>query len=192
MKNRPKILAFAGSLRRDSFNKKLVKIAIKGAETEADVTYIDLKNYPLPVFDQDDEESKGLPENAAKLKELMIENDGFLISSPEYNSSIPSVLKNVIDWTSRPRPNERYLHCFIDKVVLLLSASPSHLGGLRGLVHIRAIFNNINSMVLPSQKCVSHAEKAFDVDGNLKDPKLQTEVMDLGRKLAQFIAKIKT
>lgn len=188
----PKILAFAGSLRRDSYNKKLVKIAIKGAEEAgAEVTYIDLKDYPLPVYDQEIEESEGLPANALKLKELMIQHDGFLISSPEYNSSIPGNLKNMIDWVSRPASSEEvYLVPFINKVIVLMSASPGNLGGLRALVHVRAIFNNIYSLVLPRQKCIPQADKAFDSEGNLKDPKQQKEVIDLGKELAAFLIKI--
>src|ERR1700722_12329650 len=103
MANRPKILAFAGSLRKESFNKKLVKIAVKGAqEAGAEVTYIALEDYPLPLYNQEIEDSQGIPENALKLKQLMIQSDGFLISSPEYNSSIPANFKNMIDWVSRP------------------------------------------------------------------------------------------
>lgn len=193
MAAKPKILAFAGSLRKDSFNKKLVKIAVKGAEEAgAEVTYIDLKDYPLPLYDQEIEDSQGLPENALKLKELMLSHDGFLISSPEYNSSMPAVFKNVIDWTSRQaKPDEVYLCCFIDKAVALLSASPGNLGGMRGLVHVRAMFGNIFSMVLPQQKSISNASTAFDESGNLKDAKAQADVMNIGRKLAQFIQKQK-
>lgn len=193
MAYKPKILAFAGSLRKDSYNKKLVQIGIKGAkEAGADVTYIDLKDYPLPLYDQEIEDSQGLPENALKLKKLMLEHDGFLISCPEYNSSIPAVFKNVIDWVSRPAPGEQvYLICFIDKVVTLMSASPGQLGGLRGLVHVRAMFGNINSLVLPQQKSIPQADKAFDQEGNLKEPKLQNEVMKLGKDLAEFLKKYK-
>lgn len=191
--NRPKILAFAGSLRKDSFNKKLVKIAAKGAEeTGAEVTLIDLKDYPLPIYDQDIEDLEGLPENALKLKDLMLKHDGFLIACPEYNSSMSAVLKNVIDWTSRKaRPDEVYLCCFIDKTVALLSASPGQLGGLRGLVPVRAMFGNIFSLVIPQQKCVAQADKAFDEQGNLKDPKAQEETINIGRTLSKFISKIK-
>jgi chromate reductase, NAD(P)H dehydrogenase (quinone) len=188
----PKILAFAGSLRKDSFNKKLVKIAVKGAEEAgAQVTYIDLKDYPLPIYDQDIEDSTGIPENAHKLKELFLQHDGFLISCPEYNSSLSAAFKNVIDWVSRPRPNEVYLCCFIDKVVMLMSASPGNLGGLRGLVHARAMFNNIYSLVLPQQKSISLANEAFDAQGNLKNPKQQEEVIGLGKKLTEFLIKHK-
>ena len=125
----PKILAFAGSLRKDSYNKKLVKIAVKGAEEAgAKVTYIDLKDYPLPVYDQEIEDSTGIPENALKLKKLFLDHHGFLISCPEYNSSMPAAFKNAIDWISRPAsPDEVYLSPFIDKVVALMSASPGQL-----------------------------------------------------------------
>lgn len=189
----PKILAFAGSLRKDSYNKKLVKVASKGAEEAgAKVTYIDLKDYPLPVYDQEIEDESGIPENALKLKELMLSHDGFLIACPEYNSSISAVLKNVIDWTSRmSKPDEVYLSCFIDKAVGLLSASPGGLGGLRGLVHVRSIFGNINSIVMPYQKSLSQAHQAFDDAGNLKDPKTQEDVKKVGSELANFLKKYK-
>lgn len=193
MTYRPKILAFAGSLRAGSYNKKLVRIAIQGAEAAgAEVTYIDLKDYPLPVYDQEIEDSQGLPANALKLKELMLNHDGFLISCPEYNSSMSGALKNAIDWASRPaKPDEVYLCCFIDKAVGLMSASPGQLGGLRGLVHVRAVFGNIFSYVLPKQKCIPLADKAFGPDGNLLDAKAQKDVVNLGKDLAEFLAKIK-
>lgn len=188
-----KILAFAGSLRKDSFNKKLIKIAMKGAEQEgAEVTYIDLKDYPLPVYDEDIETGEGIPENAGHIKRLMIQSDGFLISCPEYNSSMTAAFKNTIDWVSRPSAkDEIYLCAFIDKVVSLLSTSPGELGGLRCLVHVRAMFNNINSIVLPKQKSIPKADQAFNDEGKLKDPKLQKAVEDQARELVKFIKKIK-
>ena len=194
MPYRPKILAFAGSLRKDSYNKKLVKIAMKGAEEAgALVTYIDLKDYPLPVYDQEIEDSQGLPENALKLKKLLLEHDGFLISCPEYNSSMPAAFKNMIDWASRQATKEEvYLCCYIDKVVTLMSASPGQLGGLRGLVHVRSMFSNIFSIVLPKQKSIPQAHLAFDDNGDLKDPKAQKDVIDLGKTLAQFLIKVKS
>src|SRR4051795_11188598 len=98
----PRILAFAGSLRGESFNKKLVPIAAKAVrDAGAEVTLIDLKDFPLPLFDQDLEAGQGMPENGTKLKKLFIEQDGLLIASPEHNSSFPTVLKNAIDWVSR-------------------------------------------------------------------------------------------
>ena len=146
----PRILAFAGSLRRESFNKKLVPIAAKGArDAGAEVTLIDLADFPLPLFDQDLEARQGMPENGKKLKQLFIDHDGLLIASPEYNSSITAVLKNTIDWVSRPAPDEPSLVAFRSKVATLMSASPGALGGLRRLVHVRSILGNIGVIVLP-------------------------------------------
>ena len=151
----PRILAFACSLRRDPFNKKLVSIAAHGArEAGAEVTLIDLKDFPLPLFDQDLEAEQGMPENGKKLKKLFIDHDGLLIASPEYNSSFPAVLKNAIDWVSRPAPGEPSLVAFRGKVATLMSASPGALGGLRGLVHVRSILGNIGVIVLPDQMAV--------------------------------------
>src|SRR5688500_15705787 len=122
MANVPKILAFAGSTRVESYNKKLVRIAIEGARAAgAEVTHIDLRDLPLPVFDEDLESSSGLPENARKLKELFLNHQGLLISAPEYNSSITGVLKNTLDWVSRPASGEASLAAFAGKVAALMS-----------------------------------------------------------------------
>jgi NAD(P)H-dependent FMN reductase len=146
-----RILALAGSLRRDSFNKKLVPIAAHGArKAGAEVTILDLKDFPLPLFDQDLEAEQGMPENGKKLKHFFIEHDGLLIASPEYNSSITGVLKNAIDWVSRPAPGEPPLVAFRGKVATLMSASPGALGGLRALVHVRSILG-MASLSCPSR-----------------------------------------
>src|SRR4028119_1430947 len=103
MSNTPKILAFSGSTRTGSLNKQLVKIAANAARNAgAEVTYIDLRDFPLPLYDEDLEAAEGMPENARKLKQIMLEHQGLLIASPEYNSSLSGVLKNMIDWVSRP------------------------------------------------------------------------------------------
>ena len=108
----PKILAFAGSARKDSWNKHMVRIAAVGAQSTSDqsagaeVTVIDLADYPMPILNLDDEAATGLPPNARKLKDLFLAHQGLLIASPEHNSSISSLLKNTIDWVSRPVPNE--------------------------------------------------------------------------------------
>lgn len=126
-----RILSFAGSTRKESFNKKIVKIATEGAKsTGIEINYIDLKDYPMPLYDGDLETEKGLPENAKKLKKLFIEHDGFLIGAAEYNSSITGVLKNTIDWLSRKETeNEPDLIAFKNKYALLISASPGQWGG---------------------------------------------------------------
>ena len=187
----PKILAFAGSLREKSFNKQLVKIAAESArKAGADVNYIDLRDYPLPVFDEDLEKAEGLPANARKLKDLFIGADGLLISAPEYNSSITAALKNTIDWVSRPVPDEPPLAGFAGKVAAIMSASPGELGGLRGLVHVRAILGNIQTLVLPDQVSVPRAAEAFNPDGTLKDGRKQASVEKLGEKLTIILGRL--
>ena len=187
----PRILAFASSTRRESFNKKLVTIAAQGArEAGAEVTLIDLKDFPLPLFDQDLEAEQGMPENGKKLKKFFIDHGGLLIASPEYNSSLPAVLKNAIDWVSRPAPGEPSLVAFRGKVATLMSASPGALGGLRGLVHVRSILGNIGVIVLPDQLAVPKANEAFEADGPLKDPKQQAGIEGLGHTLASFLMKL--
>ena len=191
MTNTPKILAFAGSTREASYNKLLVKVAAAGARAAgAEVTYVDLRDLPMPLFDEDLEAKEGMPENARKLKELMVAHDGFLIASPEYNSSITPVLKNAIDWESRPAPGEPGLVAFTGKVAVIMSASPGGLGGLRGLVHLRSILGNINVLVLPDQKAIPQAFEAFNPDGTMKDPKQQESVENLGAKLSNVLSKL--
>ena len=189
-----KILAFAGSLRKDSFNKKLVRIAVEGAKSAgAETTLIDMKDFPLPVYDGDLESAEGLPPNAKKLKELFLQHQGLLIASPEYNSSIPGGLKNLIDWVSRSETKEEpSLACFSNKVAALMSASPGGLGGLRGLVPLRAMLENIGVLVLPRQIAVSRADEAFDPNGALKDVKQDGVVRKLAAELAQTLVKLQT
>ncbi len=188
----PSILAFAGSARRDSFNKKVVRIAARGAERAgAKVTLIDLADYPLPLFDQDLEAASGAPENAAKLLELLKSHDGLMIASPEYNSSISPLLKNTIDWASRKIGDNASLVGFQGKTAVLMSASPGALGGLRALVHLRAILGNIGVLVLPDQVAVMQAHNALDENGALRDAKQQASVERLGARLTEVLGKLR-
>jgi NAD(P)H-dependent FMN reductase len=188
----PRILAFAGSARRESFNKQLIKIAAAGAEAAgASVTLVDLAVFELPLFNQDLEAEKGLPEKAVALKKLFVEHDGLLMSCPEYNSSITPLWKNTIDWVSRQAPGETPLAAFKGKVATIMSASPGKLGGLRGLVHVRSILGNIGVVVLPEQIAISESSGAFTPDGKLQDAKMHESIAGLGRKLAEFLKKLK-
>jgi len=187
----PRILAFSGSARRNSYNQLLVRIAARGAEAAgAEVTVVDLKDYPLPLFNEDLESEQGTPENAAKLKQLFLKHDGLLIASPEYNSSITPLLKNTIDWVSRAAEGESPLAAYHKKTAALMSASPGGLGGLRGLVHVRSILSSIGVLVLPDQIAVSRAFEAFDEAGGLKDERQRSRVEKLGQDLASTIAKL--
>lgn len=186
MPDAPRILCFAGSLRKDSFNKKLVKVAMEGVrQAGGEPTYIDLRDYPMPIYDGDLEDAEGIPENGKKFKKLLIEHHGFLISCPEYNSSITAVLKNAIDWASRPEPNEPPLVAYKGKVAGLVAASPGALGGLRGLVTVRMMLGNIFVVVVPEQVAVTKAHEAFNEDGSLKDAKQADSVRNVGKRVTE-------
>ena len=188
-----RVLGFAGSTRRASFNNRLVRIAESGArDAGGSVTHIDLRDYRLPIFDQDEEAASGKPDNARALKQLMCDHDGLLIASPEYNSSVTAALKNMIDWTSRSDDDDLFpLVAFRGKVVTLMSASPGALGGLRGLVHLRSILANLGCIVLPDQVAVSKAHEAFTADGDLSDGRQRQRIVALGKTLVETGAKLR-
>tara|TARA_R110002095_G_scaffold140145_1_gene121762 strand:+ start:770 stop:1366 length:597 start_codon:yes stop_codon:yes gene_type:complete len=193
MSYQPRIVIFAGSTRENSFNKRLAAIAAKGAsETGADVKLIDLRDFPMPLFDQDLEAREGKNESAKEFKKLLVNCDGILISSPEYNGSISGVLKNSIDWATRADEGDLpgSSAAFRGKVVSLMSASPSGLGGLRGLVHLRAILGGLGCIMLPTQTTISSAHEAFDDSGNLKNEKQQQQILNQGRELSTFISQL--
>ena len=190
--NTPRILAFGGSLRRDSYNQELAVVAAAGGrEAGAGVTVISLRDFTLPIFDEDLEATSGMPEAAKRLKVMFREHNGLIIASPEYNSSITAALKNAIDWVSRVESNgEPALSALAGKTAVLCSASPGGLGGMRGLVHLRAILGSIGITVLPDQIAVGKAYEAFTPDGVLADANQQARVKALGSNLAKHLSKL--
>ena len=189
-----KILAFAGSARTDSWNKRLVKIAAHGAAgTGAEVTTIDLADFAMPIFDQDLESEEGMPEAAHKFKQLLISHDGFLIASPEYNSSFSPLLKNAIDWASRSTSDdEPPLVAYAGKCAAIMACSPGSLGGIRGLVFLRMLLGNIGVTVIPDQIAVPNAFSAFAEDGSLVDESKHNAVCQLGEKLANLATRLQS
>ncbi len=186
-----KILAFAGSARRESFNKKLAAVCAAAAEKAgAEVTLADMRDYEMPLYDGDLEEADGIPDGAKRFKELMLAHDGLLIACPEYNSSITPLLKNTIDWVSRPGFNEPMLAAFQGKTAALASASPGALGGMRGLVHVRSILGNIGVLVVPTQVAVGGAHEKFDANGQLTDAKLGERIDGMARELVDTTSKL--
>lgn len=186
-----KLLAFSGSARKDSFNQRLVENAARAAETAgAEVTVINLGDFPMPIVNQDLEAESGLPDKARELKQLFVDHDGFLIASPEYNSSIAPLLKNALDWISRAEGDEAPLVAYKGKVAGLISSSPGALGGLRGLVHLRSILGNIGTHVLPEQVAVGGAFKAFDDDGKLINESDIGRIDSLARNLVDLAARL--
>lgn len=186
-----KILAMAGSTRTESFNKKILKHAVVGARaTGAEVTVLDLREFPLPVYDGDLEVKDGIPLNGRELKTIFREHHGLLFALPEYNRSMPGGFKNAIDWISRQEKGEEDLIAFKNKVVGLVSASPGALGGLRSLIHARSMFENMEMLVIPQQFCLSKAHEAFDQQGNLKDEKSKLAVEKIGHSLGEMLIKL--
>jgi chromate reductase, NAD(P)H dehydrogenase (quinone) len=187
-----KILAFSGSGRTQSYNQKLVQIAAQGAQQAgAEVTVVNLADFPMPIFDQDLESAEGMPKSARVFKELLIAHDGFLIASPEYNSAFSPLLKNAIDWASRREGDEAPLLAFRGKIAVIMAASPSALGGMRGLVFLRMLLANIGMIVLPEQLALAHVDKAFQDNGQLLDDNKQDLALKLGLSLAQHLQKLK-
>jgi NAD(P)H-dependent FMN reductase len=186
-----KILAFSGSARSASLNKILASAATEAARAAgAEVTLIDLRDYPMPVYDGDLEAHEGVPPKARELKALFIAHNGLLIASPENNASVSSLLKNTLDWVSRPDQGQNGLVPYQNKVAGLVAASPGALGGLRGLVHLRAILQTLNVQVISEQFALGRAHEAFDESGKLKDVKQQAILSGTMQRLVDVTARL--
>jgi NAD(P)H-dependent FMN reductase len=181
-----KVLVFAGSARKGSLNKKLARIAAAAVDAAGDkATLLDLDDYPIPLYHGDLEAEEGIPANAKKLKALFLDHQALLLVSPENNASVSALMKNTLDWISRQDGEQSGLVPYANKVACIMGASPGALGALRGLVHLRAILETLGVLVLPGQFALSRAHEAFNEDGSLKDPKQQSTVALLARKLVE-------
>lgn len=178
-----RILALAGSLRADSWNRKLLALAVREAERlGAEIDLVDLKVLALPVYDGDVEDH-AFPPAARELKDRIAAAPGLLISSPEYNSSIPGGLKNAIDWASRPPTNP-----FRGKVAALMGASDGRYGTIRMQPHLRQVLHTLGTMVIPTGALIARAQDEFDAQGNLKNENRQREV---AQTVAELLAEIR-
>lgn len=187
-----KILAFSGSTRKGSFNQAVVTVAAEGArEAGAEVTLISLEDYAMPLFNEDEEAANGIPANAQAFKELMMSHDGFLIASPEYNSSYPALLKNAIDWASRKAGDEGVLAAYRGKVAGIMAASEGGLGGMRVLVVLRMLLENLGTMVLPNQKAIAKVNTLMDEQGSISDEKTIKQLKKLGADTVALASKVK-
>lgn len=185
-----KILAFAGSNRKLSWNRKVLDVAVLGArDAGALVTLVSLADYPMPIYDADWHEANGVPENMRRLRELMMQADGLLIASPEYNTSITPLLKNTIDWLSQSVDGVSGNAPFTNKVGALLGASNGGFGTIRALPHVSYILSNLGVIMLPVV-AVPAVSEAFDAAGNMRNERTRNMVAGLGAKLAQTIEKL--
>ena len=165
-----RFLIFAASLRKDSYNVRLAKLAAtvvtdKGGGCDL----ADMRDFECPFYDQDVETSGGMPKAAEHFREQITAADGYIIAAPEYNASMPAILKNTIDWVSRFRPQP-----FKAKYGLLMSASPSMVGGNRGLWALRVPLEHLGSRVYPDMFSLAQAHEAFDETGRIRNATLQS------------------
>lgn len=187
-----RILCFAGSTREASFNRKLALTAARAVEEAGgEATFMDLRDHPLPLYDGDLEASAGLPLGVRPLKELFKSHHGLFIASPEYNGSFSAVLKNTLDWISRPAGDEAGTVPYAGKVAALAAASPGALGGLRGLVHLRAVLQSVGALVLSEQVAVGGASSAFTSEGRLADERLQQMLDRTAMRLVDVAARLR-
>lgn len=189
----PKILVIPGSVRNRSYNARLAALAAKELTlADADVSRISLSDYMMPLYDADRDGVSGPPPNAVKLKKMMAAHRGIFIVSPEYNASMPPLLKNAIDWVSRVRERgEPPYAAFHGRAFALASASSEPLGGARGLIALRQVLElGCGAMVIPEQVTVPDAENAFDDLDNLKDERQATALKSAARRLVELAQQL--
>jgi chromate reductase, NAD(P)H dehydrogenase (quinone) len=183
-----KILVIPGSLRTGSLNARLAAAAAyQFAQTGADVTRISLADFPLPIYDGDLQSKSGVPKNAINLKRLIGAHHGVLIVTPEYNSSVPALVKNTIDWVSRVQdPHETRGQVFRERAFAIAAASENRLGGTRSLGALRLILSACHAIVIPNQLALSFASDAYDDMDRLKHPADIDALGALVRQLIEF------
>ncbi len=186
MPSAPRILAFSGSARRESLNKKLLAaVAAATRVAGGEVTFVDLKELALPLYDGDLEDASGMPANAQKLVDLVTQHQGLLIASPEYNSQITPLLKNAIDWCTRADDNP-----FIGKVAAVVSASPGAMGGIRSMTLARQLLTHLGCHVVPVQCILPGADKAFDEAGALRDERHRKAAQAVAAELVRLTTRL--
>ncbi|WP_105103676.1 NADPH-dependent FMN reductase [Microbulbifer pacificus] len=185
---KPRLLALAGSLRQNSWNRHLAAAAAQMArDAGAEVVEVNLRDYPLPLFDEDIE-AVGVPEPVRRLKDLFASVDGLLIASPEYNGSVTAALKNLIDWVSRPDGQYGRAEVFQGRRAALFATSPGGLGGMRGLNHLRDILQPLGTWIAPTMLAVPASMHVFDDEGNLVDEGARNQLRTLVEQTLAAIA----
>lgn len=186
-----RVLAFSGSARKGSWNSLLLSIAADALRAHGvTVSDISLRDYALPLYDGDLEETEGVPQSAFELRRLIHEHDGLLIACPEYNGSVTPLLKNALDWCSRPGDDLGGLEPFQRKPVLLIGTSIGPFGALRAIGHLRAIMSKMGAAVVPEDLALPNATAAFQSEA-LADPNLDGVIRALTYRLAEQLLGLK-
>ncbi|MGJ4940985.1 NADPH-dependent FMN reductase [Bradyrhizobium sp. HKCCYLS1011] len=188
-----KILIIPGSARAGSRNVKLAAAAAhRFAQADVDVTRISLGDFPLPIYDADLQQASGIPKDAVNLKRMISAHQGVLLVTPEYNASIPPLLKNAIDWVSRiQEPQERRGEVFRTRPFAIAAASEGRLGGSRALATLRLVLTACHATVIPNQLALSFADQAYDETDRLKQPQDIDALDALVRQLIAFAQQMK-
>jgi chromate reductase, NAD(P)H dehydrogenase (quinone) len=191
MTSKPKILVFAGSAREGSLNKKLARIAARCVtEAGGEVTFVDLRDYPIPLYDGDLESREGMPPFAVKLRELFLAHQGLLVVSPENNGSVTALLKNTIDWLSREYQGRSGFEPYRGKVAAIMGASPGGFGAISSLSNLRPILTKLTVLVIPEQVTLSKADQAFKDDGSFVDERNLKSVAAVAKRLVETTTKM--
>lgn len=189
MSKPPRLLAFAGSLRSGSFNRLLIQaLVVAGREAGAEVDLIDLRDYSLPLYDGDIE-ALAMPDTVRALQGMFAHGDGFLIATPEYNGASPALIKNTLDWISRPLADGKSgTTLFRGKIAGICSASPGPMGGLRALITLRDALAKFGLWVAPTQVAIGRADTAFDANGVLVDAGLRISINAIAAEVTNAVS----
>lgn len=185
-----KLLAFCGSIRKQSYNRKLLdKVATEAEKAGAEVQLADLSAFPMPVYNGDLEAESGLPPQVEAFKSLMQDHDGYIIGSPEYNGFLTPLLINTLDWCTRAGDGSGDLSAFADKPVMITSASPGRFGATRSAAHLRNMLGGIGCIVVPYTVSLPSAGNAFHESGELADSDMRSRVTRSAARYVRFVDK---
>jgi chromate reductase, NAD(P)H dehydrogenase (quinone) len=188
-----KIIVIPGSVRTGSLNARLAAAAVDElVRADASVTRVSLADFPLPIYDGDIETKSGVPKHAVNLKRMIGSHDGVLLVTPEYNSSVPALLKNAIDWVSRVQDShETKGQVFRERPFAIAAASGNRLGGTRALAALRLILSACRATVIPNQFALSFADQAYDEMDRLKHPADAEALKAMARQLIGFAQQMR-
>jgi chromate reductase len=192
--NRPRIVVMAGSRRREALSRRVAAACVRALEAAgAEVERVELDDYPAPLYDGDLEADSGLPEAIVRLQRVLHASDGVLVVNPEYNGSLTPLLKNTLDWCSRPNPADPERSggkVYAGRAAAVVGSSPGALGGMRVLFHVRDVLGYLGMQVIPQQLAVGKAGEAVGDDDRLRDAaqqemldKLAAALVDTARRL---------
>ncbi|WP_184032091.1 NADPH-dependent FMN reductase [Paraburkholderia sp. Cpub6] len=188
----PKVLSLCGSVRRGSLNRRLLDLAARGVtEAGGEVTFVNLADYPLPFYDAELEADQGVPEAARRLQQCFAEHHGLLVASPEYNGGYTALLKNAIDWVSRPLPDGCSGVTLVSgKAAAIVSASPGPLGGLRSQSALRTVLDKLGMLVVPESFALGLAHEAWGEDGRMRSELVERQVVAVGAALHRVVGRL--